>query len=96
MATMMLPIVSTCTVEGCSYNHDHDCHAGSITVTSGEASMCGTYVPGDGKAGVMTTATVGACHRADCVHNSALECTAKQITVGMSGDPADCLTYAKA
>lgn len=65
-------------------------------MTSGNESACGTYVAGDAKGGVTTIASVGACHRADCVHNSALECTAKEITVGTSGDPADCLTYARA
>ena len=96
MTTISLPIVSTCSVDGCSYNHDHDCHAGAITVTSGHESACGTYVAGDTKGGVTTTAAVGACHRSDCVHNTKLECTAESVVIGTMGDPADCLTYAKA
>ena len=91
MTTMQLPIVSTCSVEGCSYNHDHDCHAGAITVTDG--TSCGTYVTADTFAGVETRGQVGACHRSDCVHNDKLECQAESIVVGHASDPADCLTF---
>ena len=58
MTTMSLPIVSTCSVDGCSYNHDHDCHAGAITVT-GASSACGTYVHTDTKGGAVEHAQVG-------------------------------------
>jgi hypothetical protein len=92
MTTMSLPLVSTCSVDGCSYNHDHDCHAGAITVT-GSSSACGTYVHTDTKGGAVEHAQVGACHRTDCVHNSALECTAHDVEVGPGADVADCLTF---
>jgi len=94
MTTMSLPIVSTCSVEGCSYNHDHDCHAGAITVME-ETAACGTYFAEGGKGGVEATGQVGACHRTDCLHNSALECTAESVVVGTAGDVADCLTFEK-
>lgn len=91
---MSLPIVSTCSVEGCSYNHDHDCHAAAITVLgSNGTSACGTYVEEAAKAGIRTTAQVGACHRADCVHNSSLECSAASVEIGPGADVADCLTF---
>ena len=93
---MSLPIVSTCSVDGCSYNHDHDCHAGAITVT-GSSAACGTYVTADDKGGVDgSDARVGACHRADCAHNDHLECSAENVEVGPGADLADCLTYAPA
>jgi uncharacterized protein DUF1540 len=92
MTTMSLPIISTCSAEGCSYNHDHDCHAAAITVL-GHGSSCGTFVQNGSKGGVEATGKVGACHRADCRHNAELECTAEQIEVGASQDVADCLTY---
>ena len=96
MTTMMsLPIVSTCSVERCSYNHDHDCHAATITVMETTAA-CGTYFSDDAKGGIDETGHVGACHRTDCVHNSKLECTADRVEVGMGGDVADCLTFASA
>ncbi|MBB2985756.1 DUF1540 domain-containing protein [Terracoccus luteus] len=96
MPTLSLPIVSTCSVSGCSYNHDHDCQAGAITVT-GSAASCGTYVGGDAKGGVDGgTAMVGACHRTECVHNADLECSAEDISVGAGKDPADCLTFSAA
>ena len=95
MTTIPLPIVSTCSVDGCSYNHDHDCHAGAITVTGG--ADCGTYVAtGAHDAGAAARGQVGACHRADCIHNDKLECSAESIDVGVGNDPADCLTFATA
>ncbi|NNG36408.1 DUF1540 domain-containing protein [Nakamurella aerolata] len=97
MSTLSLPLVSACSVEGCSYNHDHDCHAGAITVT-GASSACGTYVDTADKGGVngQASAMVGACHRSDCVHNSHLECSASNVEVGPGADRADCLTFALA
>ncbi len=94
MTTLQLPIVSTCSVDGCSYNHDHDCHAGAITVLGG--TSCGTYVSldADADAGVANRAAVGACHRSDCVHNEKLECQATSVSIGAASDPADCLTFA--
>jgi len=91
MTTMNLPIVSTCSVAGCGYNHDSDCHAAAITIVSG--SSCGTYVEAAEAAGIDSTAQVGACHRSECVHNSALECQAESVEVGPGADVADCLTY---
>ena len=93
---MSLPIISTCSADGCSYNHDHDCHAAAITVLGHGSAACGTFVENGHKGGVTETGHVGACHRSDCRHNSDLECTAEQIEVGPSQDPADCLTYSPA
>ena len=91
MTTISLPIISTCSASGCSYNHDHDCHAAAITVTG--ATSCGTYVEEAAKAGIDTTGQVGACHRSECVHNSSLECSAESVEIGSSADVADCLTF---
>ncbi|MEF3120103.1 DUF1540 domain-containing protein, partial [Kocuria flava] len=38
-------------------------------------------------------AEVGACQRAECVHNSHLMCTAHDVKIGAGADEADCLTY---
>ena len=89
MPTLNLPLVSTCSASGCSYNHDSDCHAAAITVTTG----CGTYVEMAEQAGIDVTAQVGACHRSECVHNAALECGADRVEIGGSGGVADCLTF---
>lgn len=91
MPGMTLPIVSTCSVDGCSYNHDHDCQAGAITLVG--SSACGTYVDAGTKGGSDQTAHVGACHRTDCTHNVSLECTADGVEIGAGADVADCLTY---
>lgn len=39
---------------------------------------------------------VGACQRADCLHNKDLECTAEAVRIGPGADNADCLTYSPA
>ena len=94
MTTLSLPIVNTCSVAGCSYNHDLDCHAGAITVMEETAACATFFIDGSSKGGVNGTGMVGACHRTDCVHNAELECTATGVEIGMSGDVADCLTFA--
>jgi hypothetical protein len=92
MSTMSLPIVNMCSVDGCSYNHDHDCHAGAITVLENTAA-CATYFSNGAKGGTLETGHVGACHRTDCVHNADLECGAQGVEIGAGGDVADCLTF---
>ncbi|WP_062518486.1 DUF1540 domain-containing protein [Demequina gelatinilytica] len=87
-----LPIVSSCSVETCGYNHD-GCHAGAISV-GGSHAHCNTFVATDDKGGADATAAVGACSRDDCSHNVDLMCTADSIAVGGSTDVADCLTFA--
>ncbi|NLG55586.1 MAG: DUF1540 domain-containing protein [Rhodococcus sp.] len=96
MTTMEMPHVSECTVESCSYNVHHDCHAFAINVSGQNGSAdCGTFIPLSTKGGLeRVTSMVGACQRADCAHNRDLECTAPEIRVGAGGDHnAHCLTY---
>ncbi|MBO1752025.1 DUF1540 domain-containing protein [Actinotalea sp. BY-33] len=94
--TATMPEVSECTVAGCSYNHD-GCHAFAITVSGANGSAdCGTFIPLSTKGGLdRVVAQVGACSRADCVHNSALECTATAVRIGAGagGHDANCLTF---
>ncbi|WP_084104693.1 DUF1540 domain-containing protein [Demequina sp. NBRC 110056] len=92
MATMIsLPIVSSCSVETCGFNHD-GCHAGAINV-SGDHAHCSTFVDTDHKSGKAGPAGVGACTRTDCKFNDEMSCTAEAIEVGASFDTADCLTF---
>lgn len=88
-----LPIVSSCSVEACGYNHD-GCRAHAISVSAGAHAHCATFVDTDLKGGHADVASVGACSRTDCSHNEDLGCTAAAITVGASFDEADCLTFA--
>lgn len=93
MAIMIgLPIVSSCSVSTCSFNHD-GCRAHAISVVSGDAAQCGTFVERAQKGGHADVASVGACTRTDCVHNQDMSCTAEAIQVGASADRADCLTF---
>lgn len=95
MSATTLPLVSQCTIAGCSYNHD-GCRASAITIagTNGEAS-CATFIPLDVKGGLTkVVASVGACQRGECTHNDNLICAADSVRVGMGADHnADCLTY---
>jgi len=94
MATMNgLPIVSSCSVASCGYNHD-GCRAHAISVTAGSHAHCATFVDTATKGGHAEHAAVGACSRSDCTHNDDLACTASAIEVGASFDEADCLTFA--
>lgn len=88
-----LPIVSSCSVESCGFNHD-GCRAHAISVVSGAHAHCGTFVETDHKGGRADVAAVGACTRGDCAHNDHLTCTADAITVGEVNHEADCLTFA--
>ena len=96
MATIIgLPIVSSCSVDTCGFNHQHGCHAGAINVSAtAEGTHCATAIHTDSPAGREAVAAVGACGRTDCVHNEALQCTADAIEVGENFDTAHCLTFA--
>ncbi len=96
MATLAeLPQVSECSVSGCSYNDHSSCHAGAVTIGGqGSDAQCATFIPLGVKGGLDTVlASVGACQRAECAHNEALECTASSVRIGSGTDTADCLTY---
>ena len=102
MTTLMeLPEVADCSVAGCSYNHDHGCHAGAVTIAgvAGDAA-CATFIPLTTKGGLdKVIAHVGACQRTDCAFNHDLECGAPSIRVGAGPvEPryADCLTFTPA
>ena len=94
MSTLEMPAVSECTVAGCSYNHD-GCHAFAITISSaGKDAQCATFIPLSSKGGLTSVhGSIGACQRADCVHNESLECGASSVRIGQGADTADCLTY---
>lgn len=90
-----LPAVAECSVSGCSYNDHSHCHAAAVTIagTPGDAE-CATFIPLGAKGGLdKVVSHVGACQRAECVHNSSLECTAPAVRVGPGAEEADCLTY---
>lgn len=90
---MEMPRVQTCTVTACGYNHD-GCTAFAITVGTSSSAECDTFIETGEQGGMgKALAQVGACKRADCVHNTDLECHAPAIVVGQSGEKADCLTY---
>ncbi|KRC59067.1 hypothetical protein ASE14_14840 [Agromyces sp. Root81] len=90
-----LPAVAECSVAGCSYNDHSHCHAAAVTIggSVGDAE-CATFIPLGKKGGLDKVIThVGACQRAECVHNESLECTAASVRIGAGADDADCLTY---
>ncbi len=98
-ALLDFPHVSECSIDGCSYNSHAGCHAGSVTIVDapGGGASCGTFIPLGVKGGLdKVVGEVGACHRAECTHNSALECHAASVRIGSGPDDvsnAGCLTY---
>ncbi|RLK48117.1 DUF1540 domain-containing protein [Microbacterium telephonicum] len=90
--------ISECSVAGCSYNDHSHCHAAAVTIGKDAGDVeCATFVPLGTKGGLDKVVThVGACKRADCVHNESLECTAAAVRIGPGADAADCLTFAQA
>src|SRR5574342_145804 len=85
-----MPRVTECTATNCAYNQD-GCHAFAVSINADGG--CAAFLQFDDKGGLDVVAQVGACQRADCVHNSELECHAPAVTVGAGADEADCLTY---
>ncbi len=94
-AVLEMAPITECTVAGCSYNDHSNCHAFAITVGGGTGDAeCATFIPLSAKGGLArVTGHVGACQRADCVHNESLECTAASVKIGAGADAADCLTF---
>ncbi len=87
--------VADCSVTRCGFNDHEGCTAVAITVGGGEDhAACATFVD-IGKHGGLpkVLAQVGACQRAECVHNDHLLCNASEVHVGPGADNADCLTY---
>jgi hypothetical protein len=94
---IMLPIVSSCAVDACGFNHD-GCRAGAINLSAdaAEHAHCTTFVHTEGKAGHSEAAGVGACTRTDCVYNNDMACTAETIDIGAEFNSALCLTFSHA
>ena len=93
MITTEMPAITECSVEGCGYNEHQGCHAYAITIEKMDSS-CSTFIPLPAHGGLdMLVAKVGACQRAECVHNADLICTAEGVRIGAGGGTAHCLTF---
>lgn len=92
---MKMPEVMKCSVDQCAYNASNACHAMAITVGEPDGEpACDTFFEADKHGGVQdATAGVGACKQSECTYNKDYECSAANITVGMKGGKADCLTF---
>lgn len=91
---MTTATIDECTTTSCAFNHN-GCTAFAITIAgSANHAACGTFVELDARGGLPSaSAQVGACQRAECLHNTDLMCTAEGIRVGAGADTADCLNY---
>lgn len=91
---MQMPQVSNCDVTTCSYNSNNKCHTPAVTIGDESCAMCDTFAKMKKKGGDLgIIAGVGACKADNCKFNSALECTASTILVGMHSNHADCKTF---
>jgi hypothetical protein len=91
----MTASVTDCSVTRCSFNDHEGCTAAAITVGGNENhAACATFIDTGVRGGLpKVLATIGACQRAECVHNEHLMCGASEVRVGPGADNADCLTY---
>jgi len=88
--------ISSCDVTDCAYNKNNACHTLAITVggPNDPSPCCDTYLHANQKGGMMDVqAGVGACKVDKCSYNTALECSAPSVKVGMHGSNPDCLTF---
>ncbi|WP_202805980.1 DUF1540 domain-containing protein [Actinopolymorpha alba] len=89
-----MPVVNSCAAEACAYNREQTCHALAITVGDSRSAQCDTFFGAAMKGGDPSSiGHVGACKKADCMHNIDLECQAPGIVVGYRESEVDCLTY---
>ena len=85
-----MPRILDCSVLDCSYNKEKSCR--SRRNHRRLLDLLQTFIPLTVKGGLARpNPFVGACQKADCTHNNALECTAASISVGAG--TADCLSY---
>jgi hypothetical protein len=91
---MEMSKVKKCEVNDCAYNMNNTCHAMAITIGDSTHPRCDTFCLSMIKGGdYALIAGVGACKVASCLHNTALECRATEISVGYMQDEPDCLTF---
>lgn len=92
---MEMPKVLDCTVTGCAYNNNDECHAMAITIGDPtNTPACDTFFEAERHGGVKDmTAGVGACKCSGCGHNKDYECSADEIHVAMNGNRPDCMTF---
>ncbi len=89
-----LPDILDCGATVCAYNQKNQCHAFAITVGDGDHPMCDTGIISDRKGGLPSmTGKVGACKVEHCQFNTAFECSAPGIHVGLHTGHADCSTF---
>ena len=89
-----IPIVAECSVEECSYNAGHACHAKAITIGDGVHPGCDTFLHAQAHAREkQRRGGVGACKVVSCRFNEDLECGAESISVGRAAQEVSCLTY---
>ena len=90
-----VPVVIRCSIEGCSYNSNNNCHAKAITIGNGETPLCDTLLCDEKEVQEKNIlAGVGACKVSQCRFNNDLECIADDISVGSENDNVRCMTYA--
>ena len=93
--TVKMPKIESCEAKECSYNQNMQCHTIAITVGGPDACpSCDTYLHAGKKGGISdVTGGVGACKLDGCSHNTAFECSAPAIKVGMFRNHVDCSTF---
>lgn len=91
--SLVMPLISSCSVSDCAYNKDKMCNARAITVGDQQHPRCDTFFKGDTHVShTRKEAGVGACKVSSCKHNEDFECMADKISVAMSNNEVRCKT----
>ena len=95
MKSPLMPSISKCEEEDCTYNQQKSCHAIAINVGDpGGCAMCDTFFKGSQKGGNQSViGSVGACKEGDCTFNTMFVCSAESISIMQHGGHPDCATY---
>ena len=90
-----MSMVKGCEASQCVYNAESACHAKAITIGDTVNPGCDTFLglSSPHTRSVKRQAGVGACKMTDCNFNEEYECAASEITVGVTQDSAQCMSY---
>ncbi len=90
----VIPKISNCAMDDCSFNTNHICHAKSISVGD-DHQKCDTYSASEHKSGEGSViGGVGSCKVVKCLFNKGgMLCGAGGITISRHDDHADCLMF---
>lgn len=90
----MMPKISKCEVDICSFNRNETCHARAVTISSIGRGRCETFCHlTTHSRDTSYTGFVGACKAQQCEDNFDLECQRREISIGYKAQGPCCNCY---